>query len=318
MASPQRAVALYPAPPRRTSTDFLEIDAALFGRSFDREPFEFSHQLSGIDLFREDALCELAAKMGKAPRDYFIAGSAPTPGTKFYDVPSGGLTPLRALERLEGQRCRILLKRPENHEHEFRELLKVLFQQVVELRGGLRNERLVRLESAILISSGTTTTPIHFDPEIGFFSQIEGKKFYHVYPPWCAAETELERFYIRGKVDIGDVDLRKLDCKQERVYELGPGKGFHQPQNSPHWVQTGEMRSVSYTFVFETDLTRSRGRTRAFNYFMRKAGMTPTALGVNPGLDSGKAAAFHAAKPLQFAGQVLNKAQRMIAGRRLT
>jgi len=317
MPSPPRAIVLPQALPQENSADFLIIDPALFEQSFDREPFEFAHQLSGLDLFREDALRDLAYKMGKAPRDYFVAGSAPAPGTKFYDVPSGGLTPLQALEGLEKRRCRILLKRPENHEQGFRELLKMLFQQVLELRGGLKSERLVRLESAILISSESTTTPIHFDPEVGFFSQIEGKKFYHVYPPACAAETELEQFYIRGRVDIGNVDLSKLDGAREHVYELGPGKGFHQPQNSPHWVHTGDMRSVSYTFVFETDATRARGRIRAFNYFLRKAGMTPLPLGANPGRDAGKAAAFHAARPLQFAGRVLNKAQRVFGGQRL-
>jgi hypothetical protein len=317
MASPQRAIAVQTALPQDTNHDFLRFDEARFKRSFDREPFPFQHELSGLDLFRPDALQQLAEKMGKTPRDYFVAGSAAAPGTKFYDVPSGGLTPAQALEGLDERRCRILLKRPENHERGFRELLEMLFQQVMQLRGGLRDENLVRLESAVLISSGSTTTPIHFDPEIGFFSQIEGEKFYHVYPPACAAETELERFYLRGKVDIGNVDLNKLDRNQEYIYALRPGFGFHQPQNAPHWVQTGEKRSVSYTFVFETDMSRARGRTRAFNYLLRKAGVTPSTLGKNPGLDAGKAAAFRAAKPLQFAGKVLNKAQRVLGGSRI-
>lgn len=297
--------------------ELIHFDRERFERNFDREPFEFRHGLSELELFQQDSLLALAEKMGQAPRDYFIAGSAAKPGTKFYDVPSGGLSPLQALETLDQRHCRILLKRPENHEPKFRELLDALFKRVVDMRGGLGSERVVRLETALLISSGSTTTPIHFDPEIGFFSQIEGEKFYHVYPPACAPETELERFYIRGRVDIGNVDLTKLDAARENVYVLGPGKGFHQPQNSPHWVQTGEQRSVSFTFVYETDASRGRGRARAFNYFLRKTGVTPAQVGARPGMDAGKAALMRAAKPLQIAGRVLNKAQRVLGGSRL-
>src|SRR5262249_10177785 len=152
----------------------------------------------------------------------------------------------------------------------FRELLDTLFRQVVDLRGGLRRERVVRLESGILISSAATTTPFHFDPEINFFSQIEGEKIYHAYAPSVLTEPELERFYIRGVVNIGQVQLNGRDPAREHVFTLGPGKGFHQPQNSPHWVETRESRSVSYAFVWESNATRARGRVRAFNYYLRK------------------------------------------------
>jgi len=320
MASPQRALTparLSRRASQKSSNDYIQFDREIFRGNFDREPFEFQHKLSELDLFQEDSLRSLCATMGTASRDYFIAGNAPEPGTKFYDVPSGGLTPLQALETLEHRRCRILLKRPENHDKRFQALLDTLFAQVADLRGGMGRERVTRLETAILISSGSTTTPIHFDPEIGFFSQIEGEKFYHVYPPACAPETALERFYIRGRVDIGNVDLSKLDASREHMYVLGPGKGFHQPQNSPHWVQTGAMRSVSFTFVYETDASRARGRARAFNYCLRKAGLTPKAIGADPSADARKAALMRAVKPLQLIGRFANKARRIVGGARL-
>jgi hypothetical protein len=168
-----------------------------------------------------------------------------------------------------------------------------------------------------LISSGSTTTPIHFDPEIGVFSQIEGEKFYHLYPPECTPETELERFYVRGRVDIGNLDLSGLKPEREHVFRLLPGMGIHQPQNSPHWVQTGSSRSVSYTFVFETDASRARGRARAFNYCLRRCGISPASLGAHPGIDAAKARAMQAAIPVQLMGRILNKTQRVLMGRRL-
>jgi hypothetical protein len=295
----------------------LNIDHDTFQQRFDREPFGFMHDLSSLDLFKFDSLLNLAERFSGSPRDYFIAGSAPSPGTGFYSVPNGGVKPRDALENLDNVHCRVLLKRPENHDARFRELLETLFQQVVDLRGGPGSQRIKRLESAILISSDSTTTPVHFDPEVGFFSQIEGEKFYHVYPPVCAREIELERFYVRGRVDIGNVDLGGLDAGREHLFILGPGKGFHQPQNAPHWVQTGRSRSVSYTFVFQTDASRALGRTRGFNYCLRKLGIDPSPPGTRPRLDAAKASTMHAAVPIQFAGRILNKTRRVLSGRRL-
>jgi hypothetical protein len=295
----------------------MEYDNEAIRKSFDHQPMGFTHNLHTLDLFKPDSLLAVAEKFGNSPRDYFIAGGAPTPGTKFYAVPNGGYKPVEALENLDRLSCRILLKRPENHDPRFRELMEVLFGQVIESLGTVRRDRVQRLESAIFISSCSTTTPVHFDPEVGFFSQIEGEKFYHVYPPDATRETEMERFYVRGRVDIGQVDLSGLDPAREHVFPLVPGKGFHQPQNSPHWVQTGSSRSVSYTFVFQTDTSRAMGRTRAFNYCLRKMGIPPSAPGIHPMADAVKAGTMRAAKPIQFLGRVINKTQRVLTGRRL-
>lgn len=301
-----------------TAKSHLNLDRGELQHKFDREPFEFTHNLSDLDLFNFDSLQDLAAKFAGTPRDYFIAGGAPCAGTKFYSVPNGGFSPCEALEKLENGHHRVLLKRPENHDRRFRDLLETLFRQIAYLQDDLRNQDIPRLESAILISSSSTITPIHFDPEVGFFSQIEGEKLYHVYPPSCACETDLERFYIRGRVDIGNMDMSGLDSAHEHTYRLAPGKGFHQPQNSPHWVETCGSRSVSYTFVFQTRASRSMGRTRAFNYCLRKTGVQPAVPGTRPALDAIKAKAMHTAVPFQLGGRIWNKACRVAMGQRLS
>jgi hypothetical protein len=296
----------------------LNLNREEHQRRFDREPFPFTHNLSGLDLFKVDSLRGLAEKFIASPRDYFIAASARSPEAMFYSVPNGGLNPRQAIDLLEKGRYRVLLKRPERYDQRFRDLLDTLFGQVVAFRGGLAGERVERLESAILISSGSTTTPVHFDPEVGFFSQIEGDKCYHVYPPDCTSEAELERFYVRGRVDVGNVDLTRLDRVREHVFHLEPGKGFHQPQNAAHWVRTGRSLSVSYTFVFETDKSRSVNRTRAFNYCLRNLGLDPSRPGSRPALDRAKAAAMRAARPIQLCGKIWNKTRRVVTGRRLS
>jgi len=283
----------------RYSNARLEIDSGQFRQAFDREPLGFTHNLSDLDIFTLDSLHALSKKYANHPEDYMVAGGAPKRDTKFFSVPSCDYKPHEVIENLDRGGYRLLLKRAENYDAGFRELLDTLFQQVVELRGGLGRERVERLETGILISSASTITPFHFDPEIGFFSQIEGEKIYHVYSPSVISEVELERFYIHSAVSIAQVDLEGRDPGREHVFVLGPGKGFHQPQNSPHWVETRASRSISFTFVFETNMTRATGRTRSFNYYLRKLRCNPAHPGAHPAADTLKAGTMQVTVPVR-------------------
>jgi hypothetical protein len=167
------------------------------------------------------------------------------------------------------------------------------------------------LDSSILISSAATITPFHFDPEVSFFFQIEGDKVYHLYSSGALSEAELEQFYWMGIVNIGQVDLSGRNPANEHVFRLSPGMGMHQPQNSPHWVETASTRTISYVFSFETNVSRALGRTRAFNYYMRKAGLTPAPPGSRPGVDTIKAAVMKVAIPLrQAAGRIVARTRK--------
>jgi hypothetical protein len=283
-------------PSQSAGAPFIDLHEAQRA-AFNRVPFAYEHNLSGLDLFDFDALCALARRYD---RDYFVAAGAQTPGTRFYSVKYGVDTPYEALQRLDGGTQRILLKRPENYDPRYRELMQALFAQVLRLRGGLgKDERVVRLDSSILISSAATITPFHFDPEVSFFFQIEGDKVYHLYAPSALSEPELECFYWMGIVNIGQVDLESRDARDEHVFHLRAGKGMHQPQNSPHWVETGSSRSISYVFSFETNLSRALGRTRAFNYYMRRIGFAPAPPHRRPAVDAAKAGAMQAVIPLR-------------------
>jgi hypothetical protein len=275
------------------------VDAVRFRTDFDRNPFGFTHRLSDLPLFQADSLRALAAAYEPHPSEYFVAASAPTAATAFDAVPHGQCGPVEALTRLDSRATRLLLKRPENRDPRFRQLLDAFFAQVLELRGGLSGERVLRLESAIFITSAAATTPCHFDPEIAFFTQIEGEKIYHVYPPATLGDAVLEDFYHHGRVSIAQVDLAACDPAREHVYVLGPGKGLHQPQNSPHWVETCASRSISYSIVFETDASRARGRVRAYNHYLRKLGLQPAVPGANRTVDFLKSRVMRVATPVR-------------------
>jgi hypothetical protein len=261
-------------------------------RSFNREPFGFNHNLSTLDIFDLGSLGRLAEKYHGHEQDYFIASSASAPDEKFRATKPVNLELSEAFGSLKKNSIRILLKRPENHDPKFRKLLDGLTEQIIDQSGELKNDQILRLESAVFITSAATLTPFHFDPSAVFFCQIMGDKTYHLYSPTALTEPELEQFYFRGLIDIAQVELAKRDPKQEHVFQLSAGKGLHQPQNAPHWVETRGDISVSYSFFFETAGARKVSRTRGFNYYMRKAGAEPTPPGARPRLDAFKADAM--------------------------
>jgi len=277
----------------------LTIDQAVYKTAFNTTPFSFKHYLHQLPMFQPEALAELAKEYGEKPEDYYVSHSAPTPGTRFFDVKAKTLTPEQAFAQFASGPMRLLLKRPENYDAAFKELLDQLFNKVIELRGGLNGEKIVRRESAIFVSAAASTTPFHFDPEINHFFQIEGAKHYHVYSPSAVRENELEDFYVEGKTEIGQLDLATRDKSLEHVFDLAPGIGLHQPQDSPHWVQTGAERSVSYAFVYETDASRARGRIFAANHYLRKIGVTPQPPGASFGSDTAKSSVMKVVVPVR-------------------
>ncbi len=278
----------------------LELGPDDFAAKYNRVPLGFSHNLSRLDLFKEEALRALCSKYADHPHDYFVARSSPDPGTVFYSVPRTDLKPHEAIDQLDAGSYKILLKRLEQRDDGFRDLLHDLFGQVREqLRHHGYCDEVVRLESSLFISAPWSTTPFHFDPEINFFSQIEGEKIYHLYAPSSLGEDEVEPLYVRATVDIGQVDLRRRDPSEEYIFKLVAGDGVLQPQDAPHWVETTGSRSISYTFVYETREGRSRARVRSFNHYLRQLKIDPLGPGISPVRDAAKAAVMAAAIPVR-------------------
>jgi Cupin-like domain len=270
----------------------LELAPQILERSFNREPISLDHNLHQLGMFDLDSLQALAKKYEDHGSDFMVATSASAPDQTFRSVKTKELSPHQAIGRLKSESVRILLKRPQNYDSRFQTLLDDLVGQVISQSNELRDDRIVRLESSIFLTSAKTLTPFHFDPSAVFFFQIAGEKIYHVYPPAALTEPEMEQFYFRGLVDIAQVDLNRRDPKLEHIFKLSPGKGLHQPQNAPHWVETSGDISISYSFFFETLSARKINRTRGFNYYARKIGAEPAAPGAYPRLDALKADAM--------------------------
>src|SRR5271168_799603 len=89
----------------------LNIDPVSYHASYNRTPFGFTHNLHQLDIFQFDSILELLERYNGASNDYYVAGSAAAAGSAFFDAPRIKLTPKQAVQQLEAQPTRILLKR---------------------------------------------------------------------------------------------------------------------------------------------------------------------------------------------------------------
>jgi hypothetical protein len=111
MISPERAT-------------IVDIPPTIIASSFEREPFGFDHTLSELEMLSLESLAALSRRY--QPQDAFVAAGARTASTAFYSVEHSVLTPHDAIAQLDSTNVRVLLKRPENYDPRFRELLDAL------------------------------------------------------------------------------------------------------------------------------------------------------------------------------------------------
>jgi hypothetical protein len=274
-------------------------------------PFALAHGLAGSSLFDLERLARFTERL--QPSDYFISVPATNFDSPFYgDSAPGSLCPGDVIRSLEESHYKLLVKRPEKYDAEFKKLLESGLNQVLRAKGESVDD-VIRCESGIFITGFKSITPYHFDPEDAMFMQVIGKKTYHVYHPSVLAEQSLESHYSRLRVDIGDVTWHDSATDQELLLELTPGRGLHQPANAPHWVETSDSLSVSYAFGYETKQMRATARTYAYNHLLRKVGFAPAAVGGNPTMDRSKSLAMLAIRPLLEARwEVKRQAKRLV------
>lgn len=154
-----------------------------------------------------------------------------------------------------------------------------------------------RREAFIFLSSPNSVTPFHMDPEHNILLQIAGTKTMRVYPAGDTAivpQAVHEAFH-RGGVHRNMRHDPAFDAKA-RDYPLAPGHAVHVPVKSPHWVQNGPTRSISFSITWRSRESDGEARLHRVNRQLRAFGMSPAAPGAHPGADAAKVAAHRLMK----------------------
>jgi ribosomal protein L16 Arg81 hydroxylase len=149
-------------------------------------------------------------------------------------------------------------------------------------------------QAFVFITSPSSVTPYHMDPEHNFLLQIRGSKRIRLFDGHdrsILSEEELERFYSGAHRNLV---FREEQEKTGWTFDLTPGLGLHFPVTAPHYVKNGPEVSVSFSITFRTPDIERRSETHNFNAFMRRSGLRPAPAGMHPRSDRLKSIAVRA------------------------
>ncbi len=278
----------------------LKIKEETFSGSFNRQPFVIHHQLVGHPLFTLPRLIELSKAL---PEESVKYNSGNVPVTQsMYSGPRTGLSIQETIRRIEECGSWMVLKNVER-DPAYRDLLDRCLDEIQPLCEPL-DPGMRQREGFIFISSPSSVTPFHIDPEYNFLLQIRGKKVVNIFDASDRSilpEQELEGFYSGS-----DFQIVFKDGYQQKasVFELSPGMGLHFPVTAPHWIKNGEQCSISFSITFRTLSSERNSVIYQFNDRLRRIGLAPTPVGRSALRDSAKF----------YAGRVLRRAKRLLAG----
>jgi hypothetical protein len=282
------------------NTGWLDLDDSV-DAAFGVAPTVVRHSLSGHPLLTREAMVDLARVMPSHLIEHHLGRDLglvmPDLGWDIMHAP-----PVEVAENIEHNGTWMVFWHVEEMP-EYRALLHEILDPVMALVGD-RDGELRPPEGYIFFSAPGCVTPAHVDPEHNFLLQVLGSKDFIAggYPDEAARQRTAERYY-------GGDAHRNLDWLPPKALEvhLEPGTGVYSPYLCPHWVNTGDDLSISFSATFQTARRQQWGAVHRFNSRLRRLGLSPQPPGSNSALDAGK----------RVAGGLLNRAA-SIAGHRRT
>ena len=273
----------------RQSTDqLLEMDAEIFRAKFNRKPFLIAHDLVNHPLFTLAQLIELSKRL-PAENVRYNAGDI-FPGTTLYEGPQTGLSIEETIRRIEECRSWMVLKWVQQ-DAAYSAVLDRCLDEVSAYSEPL-DPGMCKREAFIFVTSPSSTTPYHMDPEYSFLLQIKGKKTVYILDGSNLSEEELERYYSAGKDPVFTEACREKAMR----FDLRPGLGLHFPVTVPHWVETHDEYCISFSVTFRTAESERRSVVYDVNDSLRRRGLSPAPYGQSTLRDSVKFHAFRAAR----------------------
>lgn len=273
---------------RRSPDHLLQLDPEVFRARFNREPFIIAHDLADNPLFALPRLIDLSKRL-PAGHVKYNAGAVPI-DTALYKGPQTGLSVEETIRRIEECRSWMVLKWV-HEDRDYRAVLNRCLDEVQALSEPL-DPGMCKREAFIFVTSPSSTTPYHLDPEYSFLLQIKGRKSIYILDRSALSEKELERYYGAG-IDPAFTEA----CREKaRRFDLEPGLGLHFPVTVPHWVENHDEYSISFSITFRTVASERRSVVYDVNDSLRRLGLAPAAYGRSALRDSAKFHAFRAAR----------------------
>ncbi len=257
---------------------FPEAARATFAAAYPDRPVTLHHGLIGHALLTLDALATLAERMPAGSVEYNL-GKLPL-GVRPEDMPANGLTLGETIRTIETNGSWAVLKNLER-DPAYAALLDAALAELEPIVAAQTGPMLHR-EAFIFLSSPSSVTPFHMDPEHNILLQIMGTKTMTVFP---ARDEELvpaqksEDFHGGGHRNLEWRDGFKA---RGTPFPLGPGDAVHVPVKAPHFVENGPAVSVSLSVTWRSERSVAEGELHSFNALLRKRGLPTGAVSERP------------------------------------
>ncbi len=268
----------------------VRVDPARFAADFPRRPFLVDHVHHEDPRLTLDAVVELALQLPPESVEYNTGDLHVNQDPKA--VVDNGLGIRETLSQMGQKNSWMVLKNIERapaYAALLRRSLAAMAPEVRQAVGAVSD-----VEGFIFVSSPSAVTPFHNDPEHNFLFQVQGTKTVRI---WDVDDRVVVTEALLEAACAGahrNLPHRPEYDDRAQVFELQPGVGLHFPVQAPHWVENGPEVSISYSFTFRSPLSHGQRKVRFVNGLLRRAGLTPQAVGESTKNDAVKLRAYDA------------------------
>lgn len=295
----------------------IETDPKALTELFPEETFPLKHAFARHPLFSLERIIELVQRL---PRDRIEFNSGKAAISQDPDTtPMIDLDPGEIVRRIETCGAWMVCKHVEV-DPAYRQVMEDVLLEVAQARGhkSLAAADFRDLQGFIFVSSPHSTTPFHADSDENIFFQIHGDKYFHVYDNRdrsIASDEMLEDVVVKHR------NLRHETAFDAKAihYQLHPGDGIFVPYQWPHFVQTADTYSISFSITWKSRAVRYRNDVAVVNAMLRGLGLPQRPPGANPALDLAKVAALRSVstvvEPLRKSETVRRALRRIAFGK---
>lgn len=278
-----------------TMPAFDQTARAAFAASYPEVPHKLAHGLVGHPLLTLEALAALGEALPAASVEY---NKADLPvGLNGAKAPANGLGIGDTIRGIAETGSWAALKNIEQVPA-YAELLMALLDElrpVIEARTGA----MLKPQGFVFVTSPGGVTPYHFDPEHNVLLHLMGEKTMTLFPQGDAfyAPDETHEGYHTG-------GGRELFWRDElaaggQEWSLQAGDGLFVPVMAPHFVRNGPAPAVSLSITWRSEWSFEEADARAFNGWLRRAGLRPSAPGRWPARSRIKAAGWRVVRRIR-------------------
>jgi hypothetical protein len=276
---------------------------ARFSQLYNRQSFQFDHQLAGNPLFELPALVDYAKRMASRPEIVYWSNGKVRVGDGWSGPEGHRLSLLDTISGMADNDSQILFKRMEL-DSEYGPLIRGVISRLLGVVGPQLSEDVIIGRGTLLIASPRRITAYHIDSDTNFLFQVTGDKTISVYnhaDRTLIGHDELEQYY---SGNINGAAFKQARQQDGHDYDLRAGTGVHIPCMAPHWALNGDNFSVALSINFDLKSIARLARIYRFNHRLRRFGIRPAPPGISMWRDQLKlAAAQGLAAPRRILGR---------------